>query len=172
MLSVYQKYWDTRLKSSLSAFDRNLYGDFLWTNCCMGWVGGKPRGDTFNTCFWKSPPAPSIAINSFKTLKNQILENQLSLLSELFCAFENLPVYLGAKCSGRVWVCSGFSSKGLEGIPGIAKQAVLEANRCPAGPYARCTGLAGAQGWQIDDSKHWVSHCLTGNPVWCLGGLH
>lgn len=172
MLSVYQNYWDIRLKSSLSEFDRNRYGDFLWPNCCMGRVAGNPRGNTSNTCFWKPLQAPSTSIKSFKTLKYQILESQLSLLSELFCAFENLPVYLGAKCSGRVWVCLRFSSKGLEGIPGIAKQAVLEANRCPASPYARCTGLAGAQGWQIGDSKHWVSHYLTGNPVRRLGGLH
>lgn len=71
-----------------------------------------------------------------------------------------------------VSVCSGFSSKGLEGIPGIAKQAVLEASRCPAGPYTGCTGLARAQGWQTGDSKHWVSHCWSGNPVRRLGGLH
>lgn len=53
-------------------------------------------------------------------------------MSELFRASENLPVYHGAKCSVEVQVWSEFSSKGLEGIPGIAKQAVLEANHCPS----------------------------------------
>ena len=54
--------------------DRNGYGDFLATNCCIGQVGGNPRGDTFNRCFWKSPKNTSGAIDAFKTLKNRVLE--------------------------------------------------------------------------------------------------
>lgn len=113
--------------------DKNCYGDFLSTNCCVGRVGGNLRA-TLSKCVSESLLRPHLSLAiPFKTLKNQILENQPSLLSQLFRAFENLPVYLGAKCCGGMRVCSGFSSKGLEGIPGIAKQAALEANRCCAG---------------------------------------
>lgn len=93
--------------------------------------GRQAQADTFNMCFWKSPWTRSVPISAFKTFKNQILE-KLLLLSELSRALKNLPVYHGAKCSVEVQVCSEFSSKRLEGIPGFAKQAVLEARHCPS----------------------------------------
>lgn len=165
---VYQKYRDTQWKSSLSECLTGI-SVVPFSEQIAAWACGRQtQRDTFNICSLKSPWTPSVAISALKTLKKSNSKKTALLWSELFHALENLPVYHGAKCSVEVQACSEFSSKGLEGIPGIANRQCWRPITAP--PLLHGPGWA--QGWQIGDSKCWVSHSLMGNPERCPGGLH
>lgn len=120
--------------------DRDRYDDSCRTNCCARCVGGNPGGDAFNKQFCKSP-LPHLLLSM---LLKPFEKKKPSSPCCLNFALENLPVRLGAKCSSREFVCSRFSSKGVERISGIAKHSggAQWLSCLPLKPRVCCTGLA------------------------------